>query len=208
MFEWLKSKIFESNDQSKTSSNIVPSVMPQAVVNGEEDDTWVYIWNMTAKNGVGHAAIQVGGSQPKMKSEDPGEYISIHPEGIPAVGPTTILPLRAQLAKTLAEDMETQASSKTPIIDDFDSPLQFRPKQGPLSSPPDQTIKIKNLDTKTMLAQIDQARKKVKTGGMSYQLLPKINVWGFFQDAPFFINQDPLDVHLNRKFLSKYNATG
>lgn len=34
-------------------------------------DTWVFVWNMTASK-VGHTAVQVGGSKPKMKDEDQG----------------------------------------------------------------------------------------------------------------------------------------
>lgn len=205
MFEWLKSMVFKSKPTSSTKPDFV-SFKPQPTsADVEKEDTWVYFWKTTARNGVGHAAIQVGGDQPKMKPEDPGEYISIHPDVIPAIGPTIFLPLPAHLATTLAEDMETQAASRTQLISDFDSsPL---PLQNLLSIPPDQTIRIKNLDTKAMLAHIEQTRKQVEEGQTTYQLVPKVNMLGFFQDAPYFISQDPLDVLMNKRFLSGHKKT-
>ncbi|PWY56523.1 hypothetical protein DGG96_02085 [Legionella qingyii] len=203
MFEWLKSafKKAESNDgvsdithlkQQKETSNYK-----------ESQSTWVYIWNMTAQ-GPGHAAIQIGGSKPKMNEEDPGEYISIHPNSIPSMGPTVVLPLPAHLATTLAEDMESEAISRGKSnINDFDS----RPNlstENPEPLPPDQTFKIENLDTEAMLNHIHKIEDTVQTGKTSYQLFPNINLNGFFKDMPSFINQDPIDVEINRRLSSKY----
>lgn len=172
--------------------------------------TWVYIWRMTPQN-VGHAAIQVGGDSPKKTADQPGDYVSIHPKSIPAVGPTIILPLPATLATTLNADMETEAASNQNENLEMAGIPTFTEKT--LSSlPPDFTFEIEGLNTNTMQECIHTVQKQVETGETSYQLLPEVDTTGyvrhFLRDAPAFMGFDPIDIELHRRRLPKDESIG
>lgn len=154
-------------------------------------NTWVYIWKMTPDK-VGHAAMQVGGCEPKKEKHNPGEYISIHPKLIPSIGPTTLLPLPAGLNDTLTEDMLTEASAPD-FIGNSDSPVSFRPEVKD-SVAPDYTFKIPGLNTQAMLAAVETTREEVQTGETAYQLFPKINTLKFFKEIPHYLNYNPVDI--------------
>ncbi|HHF7365431.1 TPA: hypothetical protein ACPSKY_000525 [Legionella bozemanae] len=203
MFSFLKSK--KNNGITPTSPNSTPSIDPSDSQEKKSietaKDTWVFIWDMTADK-VGHAAIQVGGSKPKMKNEDPGEYASIHPDKIPSTGLTSVLPLPAHIATNLSEDMETLGASEHASVTELGEPIKIKLKDAsPL--PPDHIYHYKNLGTSEMSKHIEQAHKKVKTGKMGYQLFPNVNLVGLFKDSPAFITQDPIDVELHRRVAEK-----
>ncbi|MDA9272190.1 hypothetical protein N9Q05_02285 [bacterium] len=154
-------------------------------------NTWVYIWKMTAQK-VGHAAIQVGGCTAKRDEHDNhGEYISIHPNMIPSIGPTVILPLPAGLANTLTHDMAAEAAAlhqnSLEDLTGIAAPL-------PTSLPPDYTFYIPNLKTDAMRELITITRAEVTTGQTAYQLLPEINTLAFFKEAPQYLNYNPVDI--------------
>lgn len=202
MFNRIKSYILGSESTTSSLDNTITT--NKETSEESHGSTWVYIWNMT-QNGPGHAAIQVGGSKPKMNSDDSGDYISIHPD-LPAIGITSVLPLPGELAKTLKEDMEIEGSAKTKDrINDFGSMQEILQKNSADPLLPSQTIKIENLDTNAMRAYINKTKDEVETGKLSYQLFPKINLLGLFKDIPVFISQDPIDIEMNRRFSSNHD---
>ncbi len=166
--------------------------------------TWVFIWKMTVKS-PGHAAVQIGGSKPKMKAGDPGEYGSLHPDKIPSMGLTSVLLLSAHLASNLTEDMESLGEAKsTTNINDMDFLPQSTTYQSSKPLTPDEIHHFKNLDNIKMSKKMDKVRKEVSSGVMSYQLFPNVNLLNFFKDSASFIAQDPIDIEMSRR--AKKNA--
>jgi hypothetical protein len=169
-----------------------------------ESTTRVFVWSTTARD-VGHVAIQVGGNQPKMNENEAGEYISIHPDKFPSFGPTSVIPLPAQVANTLTEDMFIAAASKDKqVIDDPNNLPRIEVSNQKITSlPPDLIYEIKGLDTKKMQTNIQKLKEEVKSGKTVYQLLPKVNIIklisNFLEDGSSFIGQDPVDVELARR---------
>jgi len=161
------------------------------------EDTWVYVWNLTA-NKVGHTAIQVGGTGPKCEESDGGEYISIHPNLIPAIGPTIVLPLPAALSNTLEEDMALEGAAAVKQDQSIDGiagiPGELLGQDTPNSLSPDHVIKVPGLNTQAMRAHIKEVRAGIETGQTAYQLLPKINALKFFREMPYYLNYDPVDI--------------
>ncbi|MCL9683350.1 hypothetical protein [Legionella maioricensis] len=188
------------SDSPSPAQEIKPAEGPK------DKDTWVFIWSMTADN-VGHVAVQIGGAQPKMKEEDPGEYASIHPDKIPSMGLTSVLPLPAHIATNLSEDMENLGGEKNTVFIDMDGPRNVKPHKdsGPLQ--PDRVYHFKNLDTPAMREHIHKTHEKVKTGEVSYQLFPNVNLIKFFKDSSAFIAQDPVDIEMHRKISEKKEST-
>ena len=157
------------------------------------ESTWVYIWSMTAEK-VGHAAIQVGGCEPKRQDQDnKGEYMSIHPRSIPAIGPTIIFPLPAALSTTLTDDMASEAASLR-NDETLEMPTAFRPRHLPTSLPPDYTFKVPNLRVDAMRTLMKTTKEEVETGQTTYQLLPKVNTLTFFKELPQYINYNSIDI--------------
>lgn len=155
-------------------------------------DTWVYVWNLTAK-GVGHTAIQVGDS-----------YMSIHPNYIPAVGPTVVFPLPATLTHHITEDMASEAvASKKDNIDENGLARTFAPDVAPNLKAPDRTFKVSGLDTDAMRRAMSRIEAHVESGEASYQLIPRVNGLGFFRELPGYLAQDPVDIELTRKRVSQ-----
>ncbi|QMT60304.1 hypothetical protein [Legionella sp. PC997] len=210
MFKFLKSKknngLNSTSDSTLQSAPDAPDLTNHSSKNIKPSqtskDTWVFIWNMTADK-VGHAAVQIGGSKPKMNDEDPGEYASIHPGEIPSTGLTSILPLPAQLATNLSQDMETLGASENAIsITDIGEPIKVKSSEAkPLA--PDHVYHFKDLDTSAMSKHLKQSHKKVDTGEMGYQLFPNVNLVGFFKDSSSFIAQDPVDIEMRRRVSDK-----
>lgn len=199
MIAWIRSILANySRNEQRDGIGSVNKEQNTSTQNKDSQPTWVYVWKMT-RDTPGHAAIQVGGNKLKLKQEDEGEYISIHPYGFPSAGLTAILPLPAIYAKTLAEDMETEAAARTHIlIDDFNSRPYF-PSDAPALAEPDYIFKLQKLDTANMLKYIHQTRRSVEKGETGYQLFPNLNVIGFFKAVSSFVSQDPIDVELYRR---------
>jgi hypothetical protein len=161
-------------------------------------DTWVYVWNLTSDK-VGHTSIQIGGRVIKDTKCDDCTYMSIHPGGIPAIGPTTVLPLPASLARSLMEDMVSEANAQTedpatasPL---FSSPTTVRRE----SVAPDKVFCIKGLNVFAMKREMDHVESCVRSGDTSYQLLPRVNMLSFLRELPGYISQDPVDAALTRR---------
>ncbi|CAM3022538.1 Uncharacterised protein [Legionella steigerwaltii] len=204
MFSFLRSKKDDSANTSPSNSTPKKDIESSPIglnpikPTDPPKDTWVYIWNMTA-NKVGHAAIQVGGSQPKMKEEDPGDYASIHPNGIPSTGLTSVIPLPAHVATNLSEDMETLGASENNAAIDMDTPFKVKPILDAKPLPPDHVYHFTNLNNPKMSQHLQQTQEKVKNGDVGYQLFPNVNLVGFFKDSSSFVSQDPIDVELHRR---------
>ncbi len=198
MFEWLKSLFPQSNKIPPSNFEFKPPIEPrQSPTNSKK--TFVYFWK-TTPDGVGHAAIQVNGSKPKMTEDDEGTYISIHPSLIPSIGPTIVLPLPASLATHLSADMESEGAHTQNLIPE-ESVSIFPPYPMPLA--PDRTFIVEGLDTKAMLERINQTREGVDSGKINYQLLPKVNFMKFFRELSFYIAQDPVDIEMHRQSTRK-----
>ncbi|ARG96645.1 hypothetical protein [Legionella micdadei] len=161
----------------------------------KSSDTYVFIWEKTTSD-PGHAAIQVGGEKPKLKVDEPGNYVSIHPKGFPSMGPTAVLPLPAHLTTSLEEDMDLAAQSrnKDPILTSFDEVPIISQDAPTIPAPPDHVYKFQGLDSDLMNKEITKLRDNVEQGKTNYQLLPNVSLLGFFSDASSFVSQDPLDV--------------
>ncbi|PWY54865.1 hypothetical protein DGG96_14680 [Legionella qingyii] len=211
MFSFLKTKknngINAASDSTlKNTSDIPYSTNPSLNKTKSTEstkDTWVFIWNMTADK-VGHAAVQIGGSKPKMQEEDPGEYASIHPNDIPSAGLTSVLPLPAHIATNLSQDMETLGASEHAVaITDMDGPIKVKPDKEAKPLPPDHIYHFKALNTSAMSDHLKESHKKVTTGEMGYQLFPNVNLVGFFKDSSAFISQDPIDIEMHRRISEK-----
>lgn len=162
---------------------------------------WVYIWKMTPAD-VGHAAIKLEEKPPRNPAE---LYISIHPKHFPAAGPLVAIPLEAELAASLDEDMQAEAASrsKAPALNPEDMENLSESKTRACSMPPDQVIEISHLDADAMQIRANEVRKKIATGEIKYQLLPKIGLFQFaqrfFKDAPALISQDPIDTLIHMR---------
>lgn len=202
----------ETNDA--TSSASAPDASPNVTDHGAEEPsksnpqqdapppemktTWVAVWNLTSEK-VGHVAVQVGGDKLKENEDEPGEYFSLHPSVIPAIGPTIVLPLPATSATTLTEDMQLEGSKNTlPIDSDSNSTLTVIDPVQNATTPPDKILRIEGLDHQAMLACIEQMRKNTEEGTQTYLLLSKVDTLELglrlINDAPYFVNQDPIDV--------------
>lgn len=162
-------------------------------------NTYVHIWKLMAPKTVGHVAIEVGSCKP---GDPHGEYISIHPGMIPAIGPTTVLPLPAKLANHLTEDMAMEAASQKADLSADDLPTSL---SHPVTSlPPDYTFQIPNLNTDAMRAVINRTREEVVTGQTTYQLLPKVKATRFFFELPQYLNYNPVDIIPSRQLSSMH----
>jgi|GEM_PF-3720757 len=157
--------------------------------NNDSENTYVHVWNLTSK-GVGHTAIQVGEGENQA-------YTSIHPDFIPACGPLAVVPLPANIATTLDEDMAIEGMSRHDG-GDLDAPFGISNTE-PTPAKPERTIKIAGLDTKAMRKEIQAVNERVAEGDTYYQLIPKVNTHAFFKDLPTLISQDPVDATLAQK---------
>ncbi|KTD01367.1 hypothetical protein [Fluoribacter gormanii] len=211
MFSFLKSKksngINAASDSALKNTSNTPDSTNYSLNNTKSTepakDTWVFIWNLTADK-VGHAAVQIGGSKPKMNEEDPGEYASIHPNGIPSAGLTSVLPLPAHIATNLSQDMETLgASENTLSITDMDGPIKAKSSKEAKPLAPDHIYHFENLDNSAMSEHIKKSHEKVTSGKMGYQLFPNVNLVGFFKDSSAFISQDPIEIEMQRRISEK-----
>lgn len=203
MFDRIKSYFSKASENTENTVHL-PDVENHQFngKNQSNSKTWVFIWNTTPKT-VGHAAMQLNGDSPKITEDQPGEYVSLHPQ-YPAIGPTTVLPLPSELATTLDEDMKSEGASMFNKNIDMDV---LNLDSTTSSLPPDQIFEIDGLDTKAMHDEIHKYEEKIDKGDAYYQLLPNVNTLGylssFLQDASTFINYDPIDIASNKNCLFK-----
>jgi hypothetical protein len=187
MFSWFKS-FFSRTDSSATDSKAfrVASEQPIKPNAFKPEMTWVFIWRMNGGKNAdpGHAAIQIGGSRPKMNPDDEGDYASIHPKNIPSFGPMSLFPLPGALAGTLVEDMESQRASqdKDCFLDPDTVPMASEHPSTPLA--PDDVYLIPNLDTSAMKARMHNMRQSVAAGKTRYQLFPNLSLFGLLSHIP------------------------
>lgn len=211
MFEWISSFFSRAVVSTNSFESAIPNSpelthLKTSAVERENKKhlqnselTWVMIWEMT-KNGPGHVAVQVGGDHPKMNPEDSGVYISIHPNKIPSKGLTATIPLPAELAETLTEDMRAETEGRNKVVfNDFDSTPDFSMNNADYLLPPDQVIRIEDLDTREMLKTIEKIQTDVNQGDVAYQLLPRLNLFGLLRDSSILVAQDPTDNQLYRE---------
>ncbi|QRN02884.1 hypothetical protein GH742_02805 [Legionella sp. MW5194] len=191
----LDKKIADKQDYPP-NSDASTDVSPTKPQSKQRPNSYVYIWLKTV-NGPGHAAIQIGGSEPKLNADDAGDYGSIHPQNFPSMGPLAVLPLKADMAESLTQDMLLEASADQKMItNDMETPPFFTqaeraPKQ------PDLTFEIDHLDINAMHQRLQQVKADIAEDRMRYQLLPRVDVARFFHDTLHFIAYDPIDIHLH-----------
>lgn len=154
--------------------------------------TRVYVW-LSSPRGVGHASISVDNS-----------YISIWPKMTPAVGPMSVLPLSAELATDLAEDMTAEAHEHLPVINSTDTcAVTVHDGDNADQTPPDKVFDLTNLDVPAMKKYIEDERTKVREGYARYQLFPGVNVLQWMQnlvrDVGAYSNLDPVDISMQRQ---------
>ena len=182
--------------------------MPEEKISSSSNNPYgatVYIWN-TTRNAVGHAAIEVVACATADGSDAASKYVSIHPGGIPSVGPTVVFPLPAALSRTLHEDKMIEANYHKPQVPDANDPgVPFRTNEIVDALSPDRILHIEHLDTKAMLSEIDSIVSKVDSGEVQYQLFPKVNTLRFFKEIPHYITYNPVDSAILRD--SKPQAT-
>lgn len=211
MFEWISSFFSRAVVSTSSFESAIPSSpeltpLETSTVELENKEypqnrelTWVMVWEMT-KNGPGHVAVQVGGDHPKMNPEDSGVYISIHPNKIPSKGLTATIPLPAELAETLTDDMRAETAGRNKVVfNDFDSTPDSSVNNADDLLPPDQVIRIDDLDTREMIKTIKKIQTDVNQGDVAYQLLPRFNLFGFLRDSSILVAQDPTDNQLYRE---------
>ncbi|MDX1838651.1 hypothetical protein DIZ81_12430 [Legionella taurinensis] len=191
----LEKKIADKQDNPPNGNAASTDVPPTQPPSKKQQNSYVYIWLKTL-NGPGHAAIQIGGSEPKLNAGDEGDYGSIHPQNLPSMGPLAVLPLKADMAESLTQDMLLEASADQKMVtNDMDTPPFFTQEER-MPKQPDLTFEIDHLDTNAMHQRLQQLKADIAEGRMRYQLLPRVDVARFFQDTPHFIAYDPIDIHL------------
>ena len=199
MFHFAELGFFKAKEKPKVIAEVKPS-----------QTVWVHVWDTTV-DGVGHAAIQVGGNKPKMSEDDPGTYMSFWPGVFPSFGPFAIIPGPAAISTLLSADMVQEGSN---------APSSFGGDFGPLSGnykverplPPSRSIKIEGLDTGAMLAEMKKQEADIKDGNTTYQLYPKCTlVSDLLANGAAIIGHDPIDCFLSLKTpnptANRYNCT-
>ena len=200
MLQWLRDRYLAKN----------PIIAPHATKKSPANETvWLHLWNTAFSNGVGHAAIQVGGDQPKLSDTDDGRYMSLWPEYLPSCSLTAIIPTLAGTAGNLAEDMRAEGDTQNKRCD-FDTPSFKVPLTKPESTTryPDKSIQIKHLDTVAMKVAMDKQNEAIQNGRTVYQLFPNIRpVEYLLHDGPALISHDPIDTYMWVKEKQSEEAT-
>lgn len=189
MFQWLRDRYIPKN----------PIIPPHVTDLPPANETvWLHLWDTSFSNGVGHAAIQVGGDQPKLSDTHDGRYMSLWPEYLPSCSLTAIIPTLAGTARNLTEDMLAEGAIQNTICD-FDTPSFVEPTKKPESTTryPDKSIQIKYLNIEAMKAEMDMQVEAIQEGRTVYQLFPNIKpVEYLLHDGPSLITQDPIDTYM------------
>ncbi len=191
MLSWLSAQLFFAEHQRIKKNYKSPQEVSEPV--------WVHLWE-TSANGVGHAAIQVGGDSPKRSEADPGRYMSLWPALLPTQGIFSFIPGPAEVATTLDDDMRMEEIlSKAPLlVTDFSSP-PFLPCLSPSNDPSDDndyksptySIKITGLDTRAMLIEMDKQELLIHEGKTLYQLFSQFQPLSIaVSDGPAIISHD------------------
>lgn len=122
----------------------------------------VFVWSGDTHN-VGHVAIQL----------DASVYTSIWPDKYPAIGPLTIVPLRAALASNLASDSRLE-SIKASVEYDSNGDSVWVRRRSVNPTQPDKVFIVTNLDKRKMLEEYERIKSGVQSGKVCYQLFPGI----------------------------------
>ena len=189
MFRWLSYRYIPQKHRIPRQETDLPQ---------KDEAVWVHLWKTEFSNGVGHAAIQVGGDQPKLSDNNEGRYMSLWPEYLPSCSLTAIIPTLAGTASNLVEDMLAEGATQNTICD-FDTPSFKVPLTKPESTKrhPDKSIKIEHLNTTAMKAAMDMEIEAIQNGRTVYQLFPNIRPLEYlFADGPSLISQDPIDAYM------------
>lgn len=126
----------------------------------------VYVWDMHSDD-CGHVSIEV-------ENKGQTDYFSLRPDSLPSVGPLTIIPLQATLARNLQEDNYAQA--KKINLEDMKSESELNPPP----REPDCVLNVKGLDTEAMKQEMDRLTKSIEEGKTRYQLAPNVNALEYF----------------------------
>lgn len=163
------------------------------------EPVFVYIWNTSSTNGVGHAALQVGGDSPKYSATDKGTYASFWPGFLPSVGIFSIIPGVAYIATSMGPDMAKEADGMHCASTDFSVPsLPEHDKKIKAEEfkKPDVCLRIEGLDTQAMLRELKKQQSLVEEGRSAYQLFPNVTVVDtLLSQGAALVGQDPVDCH-------------
>lgn len=185
-FEALQSLFSGTEEPEAPSSDLDRPTTPDSQASNSDTNnpliTKVHVWHTTSDN-VGHVGIEVG-----------NKYASLHPGTFPVLGPLAIFPQPATLARSVSEDMKSEAASRNIIRIDDTSPIVVVDKPAVSQQPPDQVLEIKGLDTEKMLNYIQKTEEGIQDGTESYQLYPQIDVPNLLRTAAEYVNQDPIDT--------------
>lgn len=192
----LEKKISEKQDYPPTGDTASTDVLPAQPQSKKQPNSYVFIWRKT-RNGPGHAAIQIGGSEPKLHTDDEGDYGSIHPQNFPSMGPLAVLPLKADTAESLTQDMLLEACADQKTVTNDMEPPPFLTQADRTPKQPDLTFEINHLDTNAMQQRLQKVKADIAEGHLRYQLLPGLDLARFFRDSPHFISHDPIEIHLH-----------
>jgi len=177
----------------------------------------VYIWSGGSTKGIGHVAIEVLKNQSNNSTTQNSKYLSIWPT-FPAIGPTSIIPLKAALANNLSQDIEMESTfaSRTPG-DPGDLCLSVSDSKADSSNKilPDKVFIVNNLNVKKINDEIERLKAGVDTGAVCYQLFPNVNTLGFLHNLTnrliHDVDQDFLTTNIkpndSSKFPEVYNCT-
>jgi hypothetical protein len=161
-----------------------------------DDEAQVFVWS-SGLNTLGHVSLQLDNKKPKYKKNDPGNYLSIWPKSTPAGGLTSVWPLQATLARTLEDDCIQEAPRPREDFANLMYPVEIDP------APPDRVFNVKNLDKEKIKNELNRLEEGIENGKVRYQLIPGLNVAGFFNrliqknlDKPEVYNCVTLTQHL------------
>ncbi len=210
MFAWLSSQLFFAVQKP------MPVYSDSKAPKDPEDLVWVHLWDTSSK-GVGHAAIQVGGDIPKRYEADSGRYMSLWPSFFPTSGIFSFIPGPAATAVTMDQDMQLEKTNADapPLIIDFSSPPLLPQLSKPTTQstyiPPTRSIKITGLDTKAILAEMDQQEAFIREGKTTYQLFPQLKPFDMLLiDGPALISHDTMECFnqlSTNRLPPRYNCT-
>ncbi|RDI46891.1 hypothetical protein [Aquicella lusitana] len=186
---------------SQVSSGQQTNSSSQQQTEAKDKIVWVFIWKMQVDS-VGHAAIQIGGDQPKYTENDPGNYMSIWPKWLPSIGPTKIFPLKSVFANKLTEDQEAQS-----VRHQTSAQFEVLAQDIIYKQAPDFVYKLKDLDVDAMQKEAQKIKEGVKQHKVCYQLFPNISLYAWTRNlSPHsvgIIAENPFSGSVNKQLSKK-----
>lgn len=151
----------------------------------------IYVWPTTFESrlndrgtSAGHAAISTGVDN----------HMGLWPHGIPAMGPTVIVPLKADLAKELKEDIIAEEPPLySPDMDEMTYSWYKNPRNHTALAAP-MVFETTVADTNAIKAEMDKVKQQVKTGEIRYQLFPNVRLFSGLINSVNSISKSSLNI--------------